>query len=199
MAHLNYETLLNYMEERLPALERSEVDAHLAAACQPCERRLGLLRRALRRAAEDRTVAPPDHVLRRAVDIPLTHPGSAEVSLWERLVAVLTFDSYQQLSPARTRGAARERQMLFSAEGMDIDLQIKPAAKGYDLFGQVLGTGGSSTFVSLQGNAGRVLTTAETDPSGQFIFRGISAGQYDLSFYLENQEVAVMGIEVANG
>lgn len=201
MAHLTYETLINYLEGQLSAEQSSAADAHLSGPCETCQRRRILLQTALRSSAEDQTTTPPASVLKQAIDIPLTHPKNTQTGLLTRLIAALTFDSHLQLSSALTRGAARERQMLFSADQVDIDLQIKPVREGHDLIGQVLGgpvKGITSAFVSLQKDTGQLLKATESDSKGQFVFRGLPSGMYNLIFDLENQEVAVMGIEVKN-
>jgi hypothetical protein len=202
MSHLKYETLINYLQDQLSAEARSEADAHLAGPCESCQRRLALAQTVLGSMPGDKTTLPPASVLKQAIDIPLTHPKPAGPGPWMRLLAALTFDSHMQLSSAMTRGAARERQMLFSAEQLDIDLQIKSAQKDHDLIGQVLGNPSLGNvvpvFVSLQRNTGQLLKATETDSLGQFAFRKIPSGVYDLIFDLENHEVAVMGIEVRN-
>jgi hypothetical protein len=201
MAHLTYETLLNYLDGHLPAEARSAAEAHLNEPCEACQRRRVLLQTALHAAAADHTESPPASVLKQAIDIPLTHSKTTQTGLLTRLMAALTFDSHLQLSSALTRGAARERQMLFSADQVDIDLQIKSVREGHDLIGQVLtetASGNAHAFVSLQKNSGQLLKATEADLKGQFFFRGIPTGVYDLIFDLEHQEVAVMGIEVRN-
>jgi hypothetical protein len=202
MTHLTYETLVNYLEERLSEKERSAVDAHLASACESCGRHLALLRRVFETARGDHMTPPPASVLKRAIDISLTNPRAPQPATWQRLIAALSFDSHLQLSSALTRGASRERQMLFSAEQMDIDLKISAARGSHDLLGQVMGeqAGGNvtSAFVSLQSNTGQILRATETDSLGQFAFREISSGVYDLIFDLETQEIAVHGLEVGN-
>jgi hypothetical protein len=201
MAHLTYETLLNYLEGHLSVEQRDEAEAHLNGSCESCQRRRASLQTVLRSAAKDQTMPPPASVLKQAIDIALTHPKNTQPGLLTRLIAALTFDSHLQLSSALTRGAARERQMLFSADQVDIDLQIKSTREGHDLIGQILGgqtRGISSAFVSLQKDSGQLLKATEADPKGQFVFRGIPSGMYDLIFDLENQEVAVMGVEVSN-
>ena len=119
-----------------------------------------------------------------------------------RVFAALRFDSRLQLSGAATRGTARARQMLFTTEQMDIDLQIKPGRADNDLLGQMLSTSLSGeavpAFVSLQNNTGTLLRATETDSLGQFAFRQIPPGSYDLVFDLENQEVAITGLEFKN-
>jgi hypothetical protein len=201
MAHLTYETLLNYLEGHLSVEQKDEADAHLNEPCDSCQRRRLLLQNVLRSAEKDQTTPPPASVLKQAMAIPLAHPRNTQPGLLTRLIAALTFDSHLQLSSALTRGAAHERQMLFNADQVDIDLQIKSTREGHDLIGQVLGgpiKGITSAFVSLQKDTGQLLKATESDSKGQFVFRAIPSGMYDLIFDLENQEVAVMGIEVKN-
>lgn len=203
MAHLKYGTLLNYVEDRLSAEDRSQVDAHLAEPCWQCARRLALLRTALRSMTGDRTVAPPEEVLKRAVDTGRQREARIERKPWLRVVAALRFDSQLQLSAAALRGgSAQARQMLFTTEQVDIDLQIKPGRADNDLLGQMLSTDRAGeavpAFVSLQNSTGTLLRATETDSLGQFTFRQIPSGHYDLVFDLENQEVAITGLEFKN-
>src|SRR5688572_14446606 len=141
MTHLSYETLLDYLENRLSAEERNAVEAHLAEPCPQCDRRLARLRAVLASTAGDRTVAPPGDVLKRAIDTARRGKKPPQPEPWTQIIAALSFDNRLQLSAAVTRGAARVRQMLFTTEQVDIDLQIKPAGADHDLLGQVLGTG----------------------------------------------------------
>ena len=201
MAHFKYETLLNYLENQLSVEERGQIDAH-TAKCPRCSRRLTLIQGVLQSVDGDRTIAPPENILKRAIDI--AH-GRREFALrkpWLRVVAALSFDSRLQLSSVGTRGTARGRQMLFTTEQVDIDLQIKPGHTDSDLMGQMLSTSSSGevlpAFVSLQSSAGTWLRATETDSLGQFTFRQIPSGSYDLVFDLENQEVAITGLEFLN-
>ena len=202
MTHLSYETLLDYLENRLSAEKRNAVEAHLAEPCPQCDRRLARLRAVLDATAGDRTVAPPGDVLRRAIDTARSGKKPSQPGHWTRIIAALSFDNRLQISAAATRGAARVRQMLFTTEQMDIDLQIKPAGADHDLLGQVLGTGRSGeelpAFVSLQSSEGDLLRATETDSLGQFAFREVPSGVYDLVFDFENQEVAVTGLDFKN-
>jgi hypothetical protein len=202
MTHLNYETLLDYLENRLSAEEQNAVEAHLAESCPQCNRRLTRLRAVLDATEGDRTVAPPADALKRAIETARSRKRTTQPGPWTRIVAALSFDNRLQLSAAATRGAARVRQMLFTAEQMDIDLQIKPVGADHDLLGQVLGTGRSGeelpAFVRLQSSEGELLRATETDSLGQFAFREVPSGIYDLVFDFENQEVAVTGLDFEN-
>jgi len=198
MAHLKYEILLNYLEGQLSVDERNEVDAHIAESCQQCDQRLSLLRTVLQTVDGDHTVAPPADVLKQAIDGIKNRKKESKPKLWNRIVASVSFDSRLQFSSAATRGVARTRQMLFSTEQADIDLQIKPIRNDYEVMGQILNADHSGgflpAFVSLQ-NEGQIQKATETDPMGQFAFHGVSSGTYDLVFDLDDQEIAVTGLE----
>ena len=201
MAHIQYETLLNYLGNRLPADERNKVDAHLAKACQQCERRLALLRTVFHVTGEDRTSPPPADVLKQAIDKVKNRKKSHKSKFLNQMVAALSFDSRLQLSTTATRGSGRTRQMLFTTEQVDIDLQVKSGRNDHELLGQVLDTrqtgGFAPAFVSLQNKEGQQRAT-ETDSLGQFAFHGVSSGTYDLVFDLDDQEIAVTGLEFRN-
>jgi hypothetical protein len=202
MAHIKYQTLLDYLEDQLPPAERSKVNEHLAETCQQCDRRIAFLRTVLQTVANDHTVAPPADVLKRAVDNVRNRKEEPRSGLWNRVVASLSFDNHMQLSSAATRGSARARQMLFTTDQVDIDLQIKPGNRDYELLGQMLDArhsgGFVAAFVSLQSNEGQVQKATETDALGQFAFHGVSAGTYDLVFDLDDNQIAVTGLEFRN-
>ena len=199
MTHSTYEALLNYLENRLSSDERSQVDAHLAV-CLQCSKRLSRIQVVLQSVAKDRTVAPSAEILKRAVELSHASPKSAEHTPWMRVIAALRFDSRLQFSAAATRGIARNRQMLFTTQQVDIDLQVRSGSTDNDLIGQVLPTQSSesviSAFVSLNNSAGTVLRATETDSLGRFTFRQLAFGTYDLVFDLGDQEVAIAGLEL---
>lgn len=201
MLHTNYETLVNYIENTLPEAERVRVENHLAQPCAKCNRMLTRLHSFFKISTADLTVAPSKVVLQRAISIQQQRMP-APVSFRERLMAALQFDSRLQLSSARVRGAARSRQMLFATPTLDIDLQLTPERDEHTVFGQILGLqqAGAHTmaFVSLYDKSGRVLQGTETDAQGQFSFRKIDPGVYDIIFDLENQEVAILDLELIN-
>jgi hypothetical protein len=92
----------------------------------------------------------PESVIQRSIDLfgPRARATSAAPSLLQRVLAALDFDSAGMLLPAQgvRSTASSSRQMLFSAEGRDIDLRIvsadgSPSRDGgrWVIFGQLLG------------------------------------------------------------
>lgn len=110
-----------------PAADAPDPDADLAAA---------LVRS---RVLED----APEAVIRRALDLFPARPRAAAPAPGplRRLVAVLGFDSAAQAPQALglRAGGSGLRQMLFTAEGRDVDLRLAPGPGGWRLSGQVLG------------------------------------------------------------
>src|SRR4051812_30258609 len=88
----------------------------------------------------------PEHMIRRAMD--LWQAPQAQVSdlarhLVNRLKAALTFDSWAAPGLAfgvrNVPSASDTRQLLFSAQGRDLDIRITPAAHRFEVSGQILG------------------------------------------------------------
>lgn len=202
MIHPNHETLINYVEDQLSEADQASTEAHLSRPCQECTNKVVQLRMVLDAARKDRTSAPPPGVLDRAVAAFKERAAIAPRQLL-RVLAELLFDSRLQLSPMGSRGAARTRQMLFTTHQIDIDLSITPERRDHNLAGQILDREqtdelSSVAFVSLQNEAGTLLRSIETDPFGQFTFKQIPPGVYDLVIDLGSQEVAVTGLELSN-
>jgi len=201
MLHPTYETLMNYLDNQLSDAERAQLELHLSQPCQKCSVKMNRLRSVLAVAASDRTIAPPADVLKQAIAlyqkqiIPTILPHM-------RVLAALQFDSRLQFSPATFRGVTRTRQLLFATQQVDIDLQLTPEHGEQNLVGQILGPKQnkqlSLAFVSLQNKAGKLLKGTETDPYGQFAFRQILPGIYDLIFDVGSQEIAILDLELSN-
>jgi hypothetical protein len=92
--------------------------------------------------------------------------------------------------------------MLFRVGKIDIDLQITPERDERRLVGQILGSEGSGdgppALVSLTGKNGKVVQDAEADRLGQFAFRRIPSGTYDLVFDVQGQEIAITDLDIGD-
>lgn len=202
MIHPSYETLISFIEDQLSESELAKVEKHLSRPCQECSNKIAQLRVVFEAVGEDRTIAPPPAVLSRAVATFKKQPSPSSPRPLLRVLAELLFDSRLQLSPMGSRGAARTRQMLFTTQQVDIDLNITPEHRDNNLVGQILDREQtdepSVAFVSLQNETGTLLRSIEADSLGQFTFRQIPSGIYDLVIDLGSQEVAVTGLEFGN-
>jgi hypothetical protein len=207
MGHPNYETLVNYVEMQLTGTDQVKVEAHLFQPCEQCNNQIAQLRMVLGVVAQDITVAPPSSVLQQAIAAFQEQPAPPRKSLL-RVVAELLFDSRLQLSAMPTRGGAGARQVLFATDQVDIDLNIVSEHQEYNMVGQMLPSGSQmehdpnnrdhGAFVSLHNETDKYARSTETDSRGQFSFRRIPPGVYDLLIDLGNQEVVITGLEFDN-
>jgi hypothetical protein len=198
-AHIPFATLIDYHDHALAGSELAALESHLTEPCEQC-------RENAQRAAEllavfsqpDRTVAPPADVVRRAVSAFASWPPRPSLT---RIVASLLFDNFRQAPLAAVRGATRSRQLLFSVEDVDVDLQITPELYGATLLGQVL-SNQPATFEAVPivrlYRHGEVIHAAASDPQGQFAFYSVMPGTYDLGVMLLQREVVLEGLELTH-
>lgn len=141
-----------------------------------------------------RLEAPPEHVLQRAFAV--WRPRTAPPSLLRRLLATLSFDSGWVPMPALgTRGAgARQRQMLFTVDALDLDLRITPQPDGgYVLGGQVLGP---ETRVALTLASAAGTQSCTPDTLGEFRFLAVPGGECRLVLRHGDAEVELPPIDL---
>ena len=143
----------------------------------------------------------PEHVIQRAMAVwqPRRQAAPDAPGLMQRLLAVLTFDS-AGASPlafgARSTGGA-PRQMLFSAEGHDIDLRIRPAeqAEHWLLSGQVLGPEAKGMVLVADAN-GQLLGESALSELGEFLLPAVAAGRYTVSLRIGEREIELPAVYV---
>jgi hypothetical protein len=128
----------------------------------------------------------------------------AEPSALRRLLALLTFDSAgaSPLAFGMRSAGGTVRQMLFSAEGHDIDLRIQaagdaaPALWGFS--GQVLGPQAQG-LVSITDAQGQAAGASALDDLGEFRLPAVASGQYTLTLSLGEHEIVLPSIDVPQG
>lgn len=197
--HIPFATLIDYQDHAVPASEQEPIETHLAEPCALCRQNLQRAGELLAAFAQsDRTVAPPADVLKQAVAaFALRFPRTSLT----RVVASLLFDNFRQAPLAAVRGVTRSRQLLFSVDDLDIDLQITTERHGAILLGQVLSNQAAAfetvPVVRLY-RRGEVIHAAASDAQGQFAFRSVTPGTYDLGVMLLHHEVVMEGLELTH-
>lgn len=202
MSHPTYTTLLGYIANQLPDVDRAKIEEHLfSQTCQQCTGKIARLRAVLEATTKDRTVAPPVAILRRAIALHSKRTINPLEPVLQTL-AKLEFDSRLQPSQMLSRGASKLRLLLFSTPQVDIDLQITSEDDDHNLVGQVLSSEQVNepmlAFVSLKNETGLMFKGTETDSLGQFTFRQIPTGVYNLVFDIDSQIVAITNVELMN-
>lgn len=121
-------------------------------------------------------------------------------------VATLQFDSWAQAAAMGVRGGSnRERQLLFSQEQYDLDIQMvkEPERETFTLRGQLLAAEVQQTAAAqLEGIELRLVDAAGeqrqglTDELGRFSFSYCAAGRYDLQVILDDQDILLQSLVV---
>lgn len=131
-------------------------------------------------------------------------PSPAAPSLLRRVVAALSFDSASAPALAfgtRAAGAAA-RQLLFTAQGHDVDLRITAAVSGTSewwlLSGQVFGPQ-SRGQVSLADATGSVVSRGALNELGEFSLAAVARGRYTMNIRLGSVEVVLPELSVPQG
>lgn len=126
--------------------------------------------------------------------------SEAAHGLRERVQALLKFDSWATAALAaglRSTGSSATRQLVFSAEGRDVDLRIAPAEGPlFTLSGQVLGPDEAGAVMLQPEAAGASPQEASLDAFGEFHLPGVAPGRYRLSLLLSAQELVLPVFEV---
>lgn len=152
----------------------------------------GLLQRG-RRAMRELHDAP-EAWIRRAEAIAMP---SLTTRVWRRVVqAVVAFDSLAAPPQALAlrSSAAGARQLLFTAEGRDIDLRIVPGAVGWVIEGQVLGPDERGE-VEIDDGRG-ALRTLPLDEFGAFHVDAVAAGTHHVALVIGDERIELPAFEV---
>ena len=144
--------------------------------------------------------APPQWV-HEALDLWRLHrPAQHAQALLQRWVAVLSFDSWAGAPLAAGMRALPSdvRQMLFAAEGCDIDLRIAPTAEEFALSGQLLGSGaeGSIELTALGHGSEGLGRSVALGAQSEFRIDGVSRGTYLVTVCLGSDEIVLPPIDV---
>ncbi|HTX90403.1 MAG TPA: hypothetical protein VMC09_04220 [Anaerolineales bacterium] len=200
MAHPSFDTLLGFVEETLSPEARREVENHLSLSCNDCERLIARIQKLLHSVQGDESAAPQAEVLEKALGLYRRHLKESKPA-GIQIIANLLFDSRLDMSASMVRGSAQTRRVLYSAQQIDIDLQITPAKGLHNLIGQVLDSTRPDkfipAFVSIKNNeTGMLVDGKGTDDLGQFGFQNIQSGRYDLVLEFDTQEVEIRSLEL---
>ncbi len=200
-----FETLADLVDGRLSEGEAAEVRRRLANADQRTQADLAWLQAltTLRRAMP--LEAPPERVRETL----RTHfrrwaEGRHRPSLFQRLVAQLTFDSRLQPALVGARGGPTEPgQLLYTTDRMDIELHLLPAGAGrVRILGQALARDPDLNVANcaVQLLAGeREIGLTSTSQLGEFTFEAVPGGDYRLVLVSEEGEVELEHLDLTAG
>jgi hypothetical protein len=188
--HIPVETLASIAEDWATSEAREAAMAHIST-CSTCDDALRRLQQLILTMKSDCTTDAPRDVLTSAINI----FSQERRSPLRRIVAFLIFDS-RNASPAfgvRSLPAA-SRQMLYSAEEMDLELRITLQNNECILAGQVIGEGCAEGHVEISGVAGRSKTTL--NEVCEFTLPPIPPGNYSLTIRMLDREIEIPELEL---
>jgi hypothetical protein len=203
--------LLDYSQQVLPQNERAGIESHLVTGCRQCAENLHWLSEVAWLTAQDRSFDFAEETL-RGLTVWFQEQTVRPPRTLRRLVARLVFDSLlpQQLAPVRSEThhpdvapLAAGRQMLFQADGYDVDLRFEAIEDlaTEDLLGQVLPQ--EAALPDIAGarvalcQAEQELQRAQTDQRGLFRFAQVPSGVYELKIQVSEGEIELNHVPTA--
>lgn len=171
--HLTTERALDYLEGRLAAPARAEVEAHLGRPCAACRERVRDLARVVERMRLDRVPEVPAALRARALEAfpPAVRPEPKR-GLAARLLE-LVFDSLAAPLPAAARRAVGEaRRLRWSGPGLALEVEVEAeGASRATLRGRLEADEPALHRIELAAGAAR--HAAWPDAAGRFVFEGV--------------------------
>jgi hypothetical protein len=198
MAHPTFQVLVDYLDFQLAENRRASVERHLAT-CAECQQALTLAQDFLAGARQPAPVPPPS-LVRLALSAVKRQLNRVQQRSIES--AIFSFDSWALAATSGARGATAERQLLYTLDPYDLDLQIGPDPQGQTLLlrGQLLAS--EPQPAGLEGITIRLLREDEeqalrlTDELGRFSISNLSPGSYTLQVVLEQRDILIENVSL---
>lgn len=188
--HVSVETLANIVEDRATSAVREAAMTHLST-CSTCRDTLHQLQHFVRMMRSDSTSDVPRDVLTSAINI---FSQERRVPL-RRIVALLTFDSHSAGPAYGVRSLLRDsRQMLYSAEEIDLELRITVQNDECVLAGQVIGEDCAEGYVEISGVGAS--SKAALNEVCEFTLPPIPPGNYSLTVRILDREIEIPELEL---
>ena len=191
--HIPFDRLVDLVEGRLSPDEQTQVQAH-TTACSHCTTQMAWLERVIGLMRANDYEEPPARVAAAISRAFRSYGPAPSSSLRQRIMAVLRFDSAQlRLSVGRRSGSSSERQLLFTAENLDLEVHVTQSGSLWEVSGQVLNADAHG-LVELQGSTGEVRATL--NEVGEFLLPPVPPGRYTLVLQLATVEMEIAGLEI---
>lgn len=189
--HIPLTELSDLAEKRMPASDRERLSEHLAD-CQSCSAKLNQLSHVFGLMRTDTEPDAPRDVVARAIDL---FQSAARQSVIRRVLAILSFDSLNLAPAFGTRsGGGSSRQMVFNAEGTDIDLHITSQDNGWAISGQVFGDECQKGEVEIGGET--LSYSVALNDSCEFALPVVPSGNYQLRLKWADTEVEIPRLDL---
>jgi hypothetical protein len=193
--HLRAEEALDLIEMKISDDQVHFWKAHIAT-CTSCLNQLQdwqRIRALLKRENLEDAPRPVTVLANSIFEAPAARRPLREV------IASIVFDSLSQPALAGARGASAARQLLLTAEDVDIHLRVWTLGTERRIAGQILSRDKSMDVVGARLhllNEGKRIGTAEANRFGEFEFDEVVEGALDLE--IELPQLRIMGVVSPN-
>ena len=193
----SFETLIDFLDDRLTVAEAESVAAHVEAGCDRCAETRDWYENVRLIASSDESVEPPPWILKRAIRIFENQPRPGVMERIGAAVASLVFDSFARPAVAGVRSTeTAARQMLYRAGNYSVDLQIESSGQSLcELKGQVLREGEAAfesvRRLTLELTGESETRSAVTDQMGEFAFGAVRPGDYELRIKMAEGTITI--------
>jgi len=174
------------------ASDNERVSNHLSQ-CSHCREEYGRLAAVVGLMRSDKSEDAPRDVLAYAMNVfkaRADHP-----SLLRRIIGVLSFDSSTNAPAFGLRsGQATARQLLFTADDVEVDLRLATEGEKWVVSGQLLGadcTGGKVEVSNAENDS-----SVELNDLCEFKLSPVPAGVYRMMIRLSDKQIEVSEIEL---
>jgi hypothetical protein len=186
--HLKAEEALDLIENRATEEQVQFWNQHFAI-CSSCLDQLQDWQRIHSLLKRENLESAPEALTALARTI--FEPAAPRPSLRE-VIASVVFDSFSQPALAGARGASSARQILLSAE--DVDVHVRVSARGTErrIAGQILSRNKSANLVGVRLHlleGGKRVGTAAADKFGEFEFEEVTDGPLDLEIEIPHLRI----------
>ena len=144
----------------------------------------------------DDSVDPPQDAVRWAKNVFRTRANRPKESLIKKLIAVVQMEIAPD-KPAfgeRSAKTSTVRQVLYRAGDHAIDMRIERAKKGFNVRGQILGSGFSGCEIVMSEDSRSFKTMA--NDTGEFRFDAVPGGRYELVIKCDGLEITLKTIDL---
>lgn len=196
--------LVDWAEDRLPDDEAQKIANYLETGDEEARKDAAWIR-AFLAASESITLDRPPTRVREVLRRRFESFAEAKRSpgLFQRIRAILTFDSGNRPAVAGIRSAATQgmqRQLIFTTDIAEVALNLQPGAqdKQIEIVGQVFAPDRvalEELSIQLLRNDAEVELTG-ADELGEFTFKGVPAGEYELIVTAEQFEIVLKPVHL---
>lgn len=192
--HIGPEQLADLIDGRETQERRGQLLAHISE-CRQCSTEYRRLEHLIALMKTDRAESAPRDVLAQVVNLFPQWAESRPPSLVRRLMAALSFDSLTSAPAFGVRsGQAASRQLVYSAEGNDIDLRVTAEEDRWIVSGQLLRENCAAARVEIDGASGSA-STALND-SCEFTLPPLPRGDYLLRILMPDLEIEIPHLDL---